>query len=241
MVIKIYDNPQQIGRAAATLFAAQVLRNPQSVLGFATGSTPLPTYQVLVEMAGEGLLDFSQITTFNLDEYVGLPKTHDQSYHYFMHDNLFDKINLNPERIHILSGTAPDVEAECAAYEDAITAAGGIDLQILGIGENGHIAFNEPDGDFSDKTHRVKLTESTIEANKRFFDSAADVPREALTMGIGTIMRARGIVLIATGEKKIDAVYGLAKGPITPQCPASILQLHPEVTVLIDRAAAARL
>ena len=240
MKIHVYKDAQTIGTAAAALFAAQILENPACVLGLATGSTPIPTYQKLVELHRAGVLDFSRVTSFNLDEYIGLTHDHPQSYYYFMQENLFSHININPESVHVPCGTG-DPEENCRAYEDSIAQAGGVDLQILGIGRNGHIAFNEPADIFPAMTHVVDLTESTIEANKRFFDKAEDVPRRAISMGIGSIMRARAILLIATGADKADAVYAMVHGEISPQCPASILQLHPNAVILLDEAAAARL
>ncbi len=183
MNVRVYKDAQAIGSAAAALFAAQVIRKPDAVLGLATGSTPIPTYQKMAELYQIGAVDFSQVTTYNLDEYVGLDHAHPQSYYYFMMDNLFRHINVPEDHIHVLSGTAADPEAECAAYEKAIEAAGGIDLQILGIGRNGHIAFNEPADIFPAVTHVVDLTPSTIEANTRFFSSADEVPRQAVSMG----------------------------------------------------------
>ena len=241
MKIHVYDNAQAIGQAAASLFAAQVLAKPNCVLGLATGSTPIPTYQEMAKLYEKGVVDYSQVTTFNLDEYLGLERSHDQSYYYFMQQNLFQHINVPQENIHVLWGTAPDPQQECRDYEQAIQKAGGIDLQILGIGNNGHIAFNEPDEVFAPETRVVNLTESTIQANQRFFASADEVPRQAVSMGIGSIFRARKIVLIATGEKKADAVAAMVHGPVDPKCPASILQLHPDTVVLLDREAAAQL
>ncbi len=241
MVVRTYKDTEAIGEAAAALFAAQVIRKPNAVLGLATGSTPIPTYRKMVQLYKDGAVDFAGVTTYNLDEYVGLDHDHPQSYYYFMMDNLFKGINVPQENIHVLSGTAADPQAECAAYEAAIDAAGGIDLQILGIGRNGHIAFNEPDEAFAPVTHVVNLTPSTIEANTRFFASSDEVPRQALSMGIGSIMKARAIVLIATGADKAEAVKALVKGPVTPSCPASILQLHPCAVIMLDPAAASLL
>ncbi len=238
MKIHVYESAQAIGQAAAALFAAQVLAKPNSVLGLATGSTPVPTYREMARLYEQGAVDFSGVTTFNLDEYLGLERSHAQSYYHFMQENLFQHINVPQERIHVLKGTAPDPEQECLDYEEAIRAAGGIDLQILGIGNNGHIAFNEPDTVFSTQTRVVNLTESTIQANQRFFASADEVPRQAVSMGIGSIFRARRILLIATGEQKAGAVRAMIHGPVDPQCPASILQLHPDTVVLLDRGAA---
>ena len=241
MQVHIYKDTQAIGTAAASMFAARVIENPHAVLGLATGSTPIPTYAKMAELYACGAVDYSGVTTYNLDEYVGLGHDHPQSYYYFMMENLFRHINVPVENIHVLSGTAADPAAECAAYEKAIDAAGGIDLQILGIGRNGHIAFNEPDDSFAPATHVVNLTQSTIEANTRFFSSSDEVPRQALTMGIGSIMKARAIVLIATGADKAEAVRALVNGPVSPACPASILQLHPNATIMLDKAAASLL
>lgn len=241
MVVKVYKNTDAIGKAAASLFAACVTQKPNCVLGLATGSTPVPTYQAMAELYRAGAVDFSQVTTYNLDEYVGLDHDHEQSYYYFMMDNLFKNVNVPTENVHVLSGIAADPEKECAAYDAAIDAAGGIDLQILGIGNNGHIAFNEPAESFAPTTHVVNLTESTIQANTRFFSSSDEVPRQALTMGIGSIMKARSIVIIATGAAKAQAVKDMITGPVDPSCPASVLQLHPCVTVMLDEAAASLL
>ena len=237
MTVRVYKNAEAIGKAAASLFAATVIRKPDCVLGFATGSTPVPTYQALSELYRDGAVDFSRVTTYNLDEYVGLGHEHEQSYYYFMTDNLFRHINVPKENIHVLSGTAKDPAAECAAYDAAIDAAGGIDLQILGIGNNGHIAFNEPASNFAPTTHVVNLTESTIQANTRFFNNSDEVPRQAVSMGIGNIMAAKCVVLVATGESKAKAVYDTIRGPITPRVPASVLQLHPCCVILTDREA----
>ncbi len=222
----------ELNKKAATLIGGQILEKPDSVLGFATGSSPLGTYDQLIRMYSSGALDFSQVTTFNLDEYIGLGKGHPQSYHHFMEEHLFSRVNIVPENTNIPSGVAADERAECERYEEAIAAAGGVDLQLLGLGRNGHIGFNEPDRVFAKQTSVVKLTESTIEANTRFFESREEVPQEAISMGIGTIMRARKILLIAYGEDKKEAVEKLLYGEITPEMPASILQLHPNVTVI---------
>ena len=241
MNVRVYADTEAIGTAGATLFAATVIAKPDCVFGLATGSTPVPTYRKMAELYRAGAVDYSRVTTFNLDEYVGLGHEHDQSYYYFMHDNLFQHINIPEESIHVLSGTADDLEKECADYDAMIGRSGGIDLQILGIGRNGHIAFNEPTTVFPPKTHIVDLTESTIDANKRFFADVRDVPRQALTMGIGSIMKARAILIIATGADKAQAVKDMIQGPVDPQCPASILQLHPDVTVMLDAPAASLL
>lgn len=237
MQIHVYDHAQQVGQAAATLLAAQLISKPNSVLGLATGSTPIPTYQALISLYKAGVVDFSSASSFNLDEYVGLPAGHPCSYHSFMREQLFDHVNMPADHIHIPDGNAADPQTECARYDQAITAAGGIDMQVLGIGRNGHIGFNEPADDFTYGTHVVTLAADTIEANARFFKSADEVPRQAVSMGIGNIMAAKCVVLVATGESKAKAVYDTIRGPITPRVPASVLQLHPCCVILTDREA----
>ena len=234
----IYKDKKELGEAAAILFAARVIKKPDSVLGLATGSTPLDLYAALSGFSQKGAVDFSAARTFNLDEYVGLPATHAQSYAYYMRENLFTKINILPENCHLPDGMAGNPDAECEIYEQKIDAVGGIDLQLLGIGHNGHIGFNEPGDSFPTTTHCVALTPETIEANRRFFPSADDVPRRALSMGIGTIMKAREIVLIIHGADKAEITRKALNGPVTPRVPASILRVHPNVTVLLDGAAA---
>lgn len=236
MQVHVYENAQQVGQAAATLFAAQLLRKPDSVLGLATGSSPIGCYQKLIEWHQDGILDFSQCVSYNLDEYCGLPVEHECSYHAFMQDQLFHAINM--KETHVPDGNAKDLEAECKRYDAAIQAAGGIDMQLLGIGRNGHIGFNEPAAQLTYGTQIVNLTESTIQANRRFFESEADVPRQAISLGIGGIMNAREIVLIAMGEDKAEAIRDTVKGDINPMVPASILRAHPHVTILVDKAAA---
>ena len=226
-----------LSRAAANIIAAQVILKPCCVLGLATGSSPVGTYQELVRRCQAGELDFSQVRTVNLDEYVGLNRDHDQSYAYFMRDNLFDHVNLDPASTNVPDGMDPDGAAACARYDQIIRDLGGIDLQLLGLGVNGHIGFNEPDTCFSKGTHCVDLTESTIEANSRLFDNIDDVPRQAYTMGIQTIMNAYMVLVVANGEKKAQAVHDMCFGPIQPSCPASILQLHPNCVVIADDAA----
>lgn len=238
MVVKVFNSADEIGKAAAAVFAAQVITKPDSILGLATGSSPVPTYNNMISLYKEGVVDFKDVTTFNLDEYVGLEKNHEQSYWTFMHENLFNSLNIPEDQINVLSGVAADLEKECNDYEEKIRLAGGIDLQILGIGNNGHIAFNEPDNSFSMGTHKVALTESTIEANTRFFESREDVPRFAVSMGVGSIFKAKKIILIATGAAKANAVNAMVNGPVDPNCPASILQLHNDVTIFCDDAAA---
>ena len=226
-----------MSRKAAGIIAAQVILKPDSVLGLATGSSPIGIYEQLIKGYQQGDVDFGACTTFNLDEYRGLTADHDQSYHYFMYKNFFDSVNVPADRINLPNGAEPDAERECARYDAAIEAAGGVDLQLLGMGLNGHIGFNEPEGTFPKGTHCVDLTESTIEANKRFFASADDVPRQAYTMGVQTIMRARKIIIIVSGENKADIVREAFFGPVTSQVPASILQLHPDVVAVVDEAA----
>ena len=226
-----------MSRKAANIIAAQIIMKPDCVLGLATGSTPIGTYKELIKAYENGDLDFSLVKTANLDEYRGLEKTNDQSYDYFMKDNLFNHININFENLNIPNGEKPDAEEECARYEAVVKALGGQDLQLLGMGHNGHIGFNEPADEFPKETHCVDLQESTIQANKRFFEKVEDVPTQAYTMGIGTIMQAKKILVVASGADKAEIVKKAFFGPITPQVPASILQLHPDVTVVVDEAA----
>ncbi len=241
MNVKVYKNTDEIGYVAATIFAAQVISKPNSVLGLATGSTPIPTYKNMIDMYNKGVVDFSKVTTFNLDEYIGLDHSHNQSYYYFMQENLFKGINVAEENIHVPSGISDDIEKTAKEYDEMIENVGGIDVQILGIGVNGHIAFNEPCDYFPMGTHTVQLTQSTIEANARFFKNESEVPKSAISMGIGSIMKARKIIIIATGENKADAVSAMVNGKVEPQLPASILQLHSDVTLLCDEAAASKL
>lgn len=241
MQTHVFQTARQVGQAAATLIAAQLLRKPDSILGLATGSTPIPTYQALIAMHQAGVLDFSRATSFNLDEYVGISPEHTCSYHRFMQDNLFSRINMHPDRIHIPDGNAADLTAAAKAYDAAILAAGGIDLQLLGIGHNGHIGFNEPGREFVYGCHQVQLSETTIQANQRFFDSADDVPRYAISLGIGSIMQACQVLLLATGEDKAEAVRMALEGDVSPQWQASILRTHPDVIFLLDEGAASRL
>lgn len=241
MNVHIFESEEQVSKAGALLFAAQLIDDPESVIGLATGSTPLGLYAELVRLYQEGIISFQEATTFNLDEYVGLDSEHQESYHYFMQENLFSFIDIDDDRIHVPDGMAVDPESEAIWYEDMIDEAGGIDIQLLGIGVNGHIGFNEPSNIFSQATHAVELTESTIEANARFFNDKSEVPRQALTMGIGTIMGAMKIVMVAFGKSKAEAIKAMIDGPIDPACPASILQLHDDVTVLLDQEAASLL
>lgn len=226
-----------LSRAAANLISAQVILKPDSVLGLATGSSPIGTYQQLIDWYKKGDVDFSQVRTVNLDEYVGLTADHDQSYAYFMRTNFFDHINVDPANTNIPNGMNPDAQSECARYDQVIQNLGGIDLQLLGLGINGHIGFNEPDELFVPGTHRVILTDSTREANKRFFESIDDVPTHAYTMGIRDIMQAKRVVMVASGANKAEAVKAAFFGPVTPKMPASILQFHKDFYLVADEAA----
>lgn len=228
---------EEMSRKAAGVILAQVILKPDCVLGLATGSSPIGTYQNLIEWYKKGDVDFSQVKTANLDEYKGLTKDNDQSYYYFMNENLFRHINIDMNNTHIPDGTNPDSKGEGARYDQVIRDLGGVDLQLLGLGRNGHIGFNEPGDSFAKGTHCIDLQPSTIDANKRFFPSIDDVPKQAYTMGIQTIMQARKILLVVSGEDKAQALYDCVNGPITPQVPGSILQLHPDVTVVADAAA----
>lgn len=221
-----------LSRKAANILAAQVYLKPNCVLGLATGSTPIGTYKCLVEDYNNGNLDFSEVKSANLDEYCGLDETNDQSYRYFMNDNLFNHVNIDKANTNVPNGKAEDLEAECARYDALIEELGGVDIQLLGIGHNGHIGFNEPCDEFVKGTHLVDLGERTIQANARFFASIDEVPRQAVTMGIKTIMSAKKVLLIANGQDKKEIVEKAFYGPVTPNVPASILQLHPDVTVI---------
>ena len=240
MQIHVYQTPELAAEAAATLIASEILAKPNAVIGLPTGSSPVETYRRLARMNRDGVVDFSKVTTFNLDEYVGLKGDHPQSYRRFMNENLFDHVNIDKENTHVPCGIG-DVEANAVAYEKAIAAAGGIDLQFMGIGRNGHIGFNEPADAYTDVTGIIELTPSTIDANKRFFDSADEVPRRAISMGVGTIMRARKTLLIATGSDKAEAIRTLVKGPVSPKLPASALRMHANAVIILDAAAASLL
>lgn len=241
MEIIIQENYAAVSQQAAAVVADVVRSRPGAVLGLATGSTPLGLYQELIRLHREEDLDFSQVTTFNLDEYIGLSAEHPQSYHYFMHDNLFRHINVPVENIHIPDGTTSDCQAFCESYEERIASSGGIDLQVLGIGSDGHIAFNEPGSSLVSRTRVETLAEQTIEDNARFFASADDVPVEAITMGVGTILDARKIILLANGANKSSAVAAAAEGPVSSQCTASALQNHPDTIFFLDTEAASQL
>ena len=240
MKIYVTEDYQSMSRKAANILSAQVILNPTCVLGLATGSSPVGMYKQLIEWYKRGDVDFSEVRTVNLDEYVGLAPDHDQSYRYFMQSNFFDHINIKPENTNLPNGQAADLAAECKRYNQVIHSQGGIDMQLLGMGHNGHIGFNEPGDTFDLETHVVDLTERTIEANARFFATPNEVPRQALTMGIKTIMQARRILVVVSGEDKAEAVYKAVCGPVTPEVPASILQLHPDVTLVGDESALSR-
>lgn len=237
--MKIYSaqDYQSMSRKAANILSAHVILKPDSVLGLATGSTPIGMYKQLIEWYNKGDIDFSQVHTVNLDEYLGLAPTHDQSYRYFMQANLFDHVNVPPENTNVPNGLAPDPEAECARYNQVIADLGGIDVQVLGMGHNGHIGFNEPEEAFELETHVVDLTDNTIDANARFFASRDEVPRQAITMGIKSIMQARHILVVVSGADKAEIVKRAFFGPVTPKVPASILQMHPHVSLVADEAA----
>lgn len=226
-----------MSRKAANLISAQIIMKPNCVLGLATGSTPVGTYRQLVEWYEKGDLDFSEVMTVNLDEYKGLTRENPQSYYYFMNENLFGKVNINKTRTFLPDGTEPDSNTACENYNEILRAVGDVDLQLLGLGHNGHIGFNEPGESFSTETHCIDLSEQTIKANARFFETLEEVPRQAYTMGVKTIMSARRILIIVSGEDKAEIVKRAFFGPITPQVPASILQLHRNVTLVADEAA----
>ncbi len=241
MEIIIKDKYEDLCHEAARVVAQVVNSKPNAVLGLATGSTPVGVYRELIRLHQEEGLDFSQVTTFNLDEYAGLPRSHPQSYHFFMQDKLFGQINVPPQNIYIPSGTTDNFRAFCQWYEARIEECGGIDLQILGIGSDGHIAFNEPGSSLGSRTRIKTLAQQTIEDNARFFDKLEDVPIYAITMGVGTILEARQILLLANGENKAAAIKSAIEGPVTSQCTASALQLHRDTTIYLDTAAAAEL
>ena len=229
---------KDMSRKAANIISAQVIMKPNCVLGLATGGTPVGAYAQLVEWYNKGDVDFSEVTTVNLDEYRGLPKEHPESYWSFMHKNLFDHVNIRPEAIHLPDGTNPDAADACAKYNEIIHSVGGIDLQLLGLGPNGHIGFNEPGEAFELETHCIDLAPTTIEANKRFFDgNEALVPKQAYTMGIKTIMQARKVLMVVNGAGKAEIVKKAFFGPVTPEVPASILQLHPDFILVADEEA----
>lgn len=241
MEVVIRENAEGIAKLGAELIAEVVRRKPKCVLGLATGSTPVATYKELIRLHKQEGLDFSRVTSFNLDEYVGLPPEHDQSYRYFMTENLFKHININPKNTHVPDGMAKDIPAFCRWYEEQIVKAGGIDVQLLGIGSNGHIAFNEPGSSLGSRTRVKTLDEGTRSDNARFFKSMNEVPKYAITMGIGTIMDARQLILLANGAGKAEAIQKTCEGPITAIVPATVVQLHPKATIIVDKAAASKL
>lgn len=238
MRILIVDDYDEMSKKAAAMVSSQVILKHDCVLGLATGDTPLGMYRELIRLYENKEVDFSDVTTFNLDEYYKIDRENKQSYYYYMKENFFKYINIKKENTHIPNGTAKDIEEECKNYEQRIKNSGGIDIQVLGIGANGHIGFNEPDINFEAETHLVKLDEMTIEANSRFFSSKEEVPTTAISMGIKTIMQSRRVVLLANGEVKAEAIYKTVKGKISPEVPASILQLHPDATIILDKNAA---
>ena len=232
---------KDMSRKAANVISAQMILNPESVIGLATGSTPIGVYDQLTEWYKKGDLDFSKIHTVNLDEYKGIDAENKQSYHYFMNQHLFSRVNIELQNIFVPDGMNENQDEECQRYEKLIAGLGGVDLQLLGLGHNGHIGFNEPGSSFDSKTHKVALTQSTINANSRFFDNEEDVPKYAYSMGIGTIMKSDTILLEAFGKNKAEAVKAMIEGPVTPEVPASVLQNHPDVVVIIDEEAASLL
>jgi glucosamine-6-phosphate deaminase len=241
MRVIICKDYEQLSKKGASIIARLIGKKPDCILGLATGSTPVGTYKELVKMHREEGLDFSNLTTFNLDEYLGLSPDHDQSYRYFMQENLFKHVNVDPDRIHLPNGLAKDLPTECIGYESSIQEAGGIDLQLLGLGRDGHIGFNEPSSSLGSRTRVKTLTPETIEDNARFFEKNEDVPRFALTMGVGTIMDANEILLLASGKSKAEALRATIEGPISAEFTASVLQLHPRVTMIADEDASSLL
>ncbi|MDO8549162.1 MAG: glucosamine-6-phosphate deaminase [Ignavibacteria bacterium] len=241
MLVIIKKNYEEMSSEAAKIVADRLRKKPNLVLGLATGSTPLGMYKELIRMNKEEGLDFSKVTTFNLDEYVGLPPSHDQSYHYFMYENFLNHINIDKRFTHVPHGMAKDITAFCEWYENRIKELGGIDIQILGIGANGHIAFNEPGSSLGSRTRIKTLTGKTRKDNARFFEKMDEVPKYAITMGVGTVMDSKEILLLANGENKANAVKAAVEGPVTAMCPASVVQMHREVFVLLDKKAASKL
>lgn len=237
MNIRIFEHEEDLNATGAGLIASLLQTKPRAVLGLATGSSPVGIYKHLIALYEKGLVSFAQASSFNLDEYVGLPKDHPESYRHFMNEQLFHHIDIDAERTHVPNGSAADLDEECQAYEQMLEERGPVDLQLLGIGHNGHIGFNEPGSALTGRTHVVDLKEETRQANARFFDHIDEVPRQAITMGVGSILKAKQILLIARGEEKADIIREAFMGPITTSCPASLLQCHPNVVVLLDRAA----
>lgn len=238
MKLIVVNNYEELSKVAAKEFSKVIKEKENAVLGLATGGTPVGMYKELIKMYEQKELNFSKTTTVNLDEYIGLNPEHNQSYRYFMNNNLFNHINIDKSNTFVPNGLAEDLEAQCKEYDQKIAELGGIDIQLLGVGNNGHIAFNEPNNELSSGTHIISLTDNTIEANARFFDNIDDVPRKAITMGVGGIMKAKKIILIASGESKAEAIKGIFSGKITTANPATMLQMHRDVTVIVDEAAA---
>lgn len=238
MKLIVVNNYEELSKVAAKEFSKIIKEKENVVLGLATGGSPVGMYKELIRMYEQKELNFSKITTVNLDEYIGLNPEHNQSYRYFMNNNLFNHINIDKSNTFVPNGLAEDLEAQCKEYDQKIAELGGIDIQLLGVGNNGHIAFNEPNNELSSGTHIISLTDNTIEANARFFDNIDDVPRKAITMGVGGIMKAKKIILIASGESKAEAIKGIFSGKITTANPATMLQMHRDVTVIVDEAAA---
>lgn len=241
MDIKIFENTAEIGKAAAKIIVDKIKENDSTILGLATGSSPIPTYNCLIQAYKDGEISFKNVKSFNLDEYCGIPASDPNSYYTFMHENLFNSIDIKESNVRVPEGNPSDVESFCKSYDEDIKAAGGIDVQILGIGRNGHIGFNEPADEFTKGTYKVALTESTIDANKRFFEKIEEVPREAITMGVESILDAKEIILIANGTDKAQAIHDMIKGEVSPSCPASILQKHNNIHIFIDKDAASLL
>lgn len=237
MEVVLLENAIEISKAVSSIIIEKVRKKPAAVLGFATGASPVETYKRMIEAYEKGLVSFRNVTTFNLDEYCGLPREDKNSYYYFMKENLFSKAGFDFSKVNFLSGDPEEGESCCEEYGKKIAAAGGIDIQLLGVGTNGHIGFNEPSDSFSDGPFKVRLADSTINSNSKYF-TERPMPNYAFTMGVGDIMRAKKIILIATGESKAKAVYSMVKGPVTPNCPASILRYHPDATIFIDRESA---
>lgn len=238
MKLIVVNNYEELSKVAAKEFSKVIKEKENAVLGLATGGSPVGMYKELIKMYEKKELNFSKITTVNLDEYIGLNPEHNQSYRYFMNNNLFNHINIDKSNTFVPNGLAEDLEAQCKEYDQKISELGGIDIQLLGVGNNGHIAFNEPNSELSSGTHIISLTDNTIEANARFFDNIDDVPRKAITMGVGGIMKAKKIILIASGESKAEAIKGIFSGKITTANPATMLQMHRDVTIIVDEAAA---
>lgn len=241
MRILVCKDYNEMSQKAAQMILSQITLKPNCVLGLATGSTPIGMYQNLVKMYEAGMVDFSEVQTFNLDEYLELPLDNDQSYHYFMNEHLFNHVNIDKRNIHIPNGMADEIKEECRRYDESIEKAGGIDIQVLGIGNNAHIGFNEPTINFEKGTHIVELDESTRMANARFFDSIDDVPKKAITMGTGAIFKSRKIMLLASGVAKAEAIYNTVHGKVLPEVPASILQFHNDIVLILDEGAASLL